>query len=84
MSEFQIARGVQAITKAARLADWESFSGYSGRVGMDRRMAQNGAPTPEIERQGRWKQGGGYGRPLYPRRVRRVGAALSATGCPSA
>ena len=24
-----------------------------------RRMAQNGAPTHEIERQGRWKQGGG-------------------------
>ena len=22
-------------------------------------MAQNGAPTHEIERQGRWKQGGG-------------------------
>ena len=26
---------------------------------MTRRMAQNGAPTHEIERQGRWKQGGG-------------------------
>ena len=26
---------------------------------MARRMAQNGAPTHEIERQGRWKQGGG-------------------------
>ena len=24
-----------------------------------RRMAQNGAATREIERQGRWKQGGG-------------------------
>ena len=24
-----------------------------------RRMAQNGTPTHEIERQGRWKQGGG-------------------------
>ena len=33
----------------------EHFSGHSGRVG----MAQNGAPTHEIERQGRWKQGGG-------------------------
>ena len=32
---------------------------HSGRVGMARRMAQNGAPTHEIERQGRWKQGGG-------------------------
>ena len=47
LSEFQIARGVKAITKAARLADWECFSGYSGRVGMDRRMAQNGAPPPK-------------------------------------
>ena len=26
---------------------------------MARRMAQNSAPTHEIERQGRWKQGGG-------------------------
>ena len=39
--------------------NWEFFSGHSGRVGMARRMAQNGAPTHEIERQGRWKQGGG-------------------------
>ena len=52
LSESQIAR-------AAGLADWELFSGHSGRVGMARRMAQNGAPTHEIERQGRWKQGGG-------------------------
>ena len=29
------------------------------RVGMACRMVQNGAPTHEIERQGRWKQGGG-------------------------
>ena len=29
---------------------------------MARRMAQNGAPTHEIERQGRWKQGGMVGR----------------------
>ena len=55
----QIARRVKVIAKAAGLADWESFSGHSGRVGMARRMAQNGAPTHEIERQGRWKQGGG-------------------------
>ena len=27
---------------------------------MARRMAQNGAPTHEIERQGRWKQRGRY------------------------
>ena len=57
--ESQIARRVKVIAKAAGLADWEFFSGHSGRVGMARRMAQNGAPTHEIERQGRWKQGGG-------------------------
>ena len=59
LSESQIARRVKAIAKAAGLTDWESFSGHSGRVGMARRMAQNGAPTHEIECQGRWKQGGG-------------------------
>ena len=59
LSESQIARRVKAIARAAGLNDWEFFSGHSGRVGMARRMAQNGAPTHEIERQGRWKQGGG-------------------------
>ena len=59
LSESQIARRVQGIAKAAGLSDWEFFSGHSGRVGMARRMAQNGAPTHDIERQGRWKQGGG-------------------------
>ena len=59
LSESQIARRVKVIAKAAGLADWEFISGHSGRVGMARRMAQNGAPTHEIERQGRWKQGGG-------------------------
>ena len=59
LSESQIARRVKAIATAAGLPDWELFSGHSGRVGMARRMAQNGAPTHEIERRGRWKQGGG-------------------------
>ena len=59
LSESQIARRVKVIARAAGLADWEFFSGHSGRVGMARRMAQNGAPTHEIERQGRWKQGDG-------------------------
>ena len=59
LSESQIARRIKVIAGAAGLADWEFFSGHSGRVGMARRMAQNGAPTHEIERQGRWKQGGG-------------------------
>ena len=59
LSESQIARRVKAIAKAAGLPDWELFSGHSGRVGMARRMSRNGAPTHEIERQGRWKEGGG-------------------------
>ena len=59
LSESQIARRVKAIARAAGLENWEFFSGHSGRVGMARRMARNGAPTHEIERQGRWKQGGG-------------------------
>ena len=59
LSESQIARRVKAIARAAGLENWEFFSGHSGRVGMARRMAQNGASTHEIERQGRWKQGGG-------------------------
>ena len=53
LSESQIARRVKVIAKAAGLVNWENFSGHSGRV------AQNGAPSHEIERQGRWKQGGG-------------------------
>ena len=53
LSESQIARRVKVIARAAGLVDWEFFSGHSGRVGMARRMAQNGAPTHEIERQGR-------------------------------
>ena len=58
LSESQIAWRVKAIARAAGLENWEFFSGHSERVGMARRMAQNGAPTHEIERQGRWKQGG--------------------------
>ena len=59
LSESQIVRRVKAVARAVGLPDWESYSGHSGRIGMARRMAQNGAPTHEIERQGRWKQGGG-------------------------
>ena len=59
LSASQIARRVKALARAAGLPDWKSFSGHSGRVGMARRMAQNSAPTHEIERQGRWNQGGG-------------------------
>ena len=59
LSESQIARRVKAVARAAGLPGWESYSGHSGRVGMARRMAQNGAPTHVIERQGRWKHDGG-------------------------
>ena len=59
LSNSQIARRIKSIARAAGLANWEFFSGHSERVGMARSMAQNGAPTHEIERQGRWKQGGG-------------------------
>ena len=33
LSESQIARRVKAIARAAGLADWEFFSGHSGRGG---------------------------------------------------
>ena len=46
LSESQIARRVKAVARAAGLPDWEFFSGHSGRVGMARRMAQNGARPP--------------------------------------
>ena len=69
LSESQIARRVKAIARAAGLSDWEFFS---GRVGMARRMAQNGAPTHAIERQGLWKEGGGM-----VGRYTRVGSARS-------
>ena len=59
LSESQIARQVEVTARAAGLPDWEFFSGHSGRVGMSWRVALNGAPTHEFERQGRWKQGGG-------------------------
>ena len=75
LSQSQVTRRGKASARAAGLAYWEFFSGHSGRVGMARRMAQNGAPTHEIERQGRWKQSDG-GRPLHPRRVCRVRAAV--------
>ena len=39
--------------------DWEFFSGHRSVASAWPGMAQNGAPTHEIERQGRWKQGGG-------------------------
>ena len=68
LSESQIARRVKAIAKAAGLADWEFFSGHSGRVGMVRRMAQNGArPHPRDRAPGPLETGRRHGRSLHPR-----------------
>lgn len=39
LSESQITRRVKGIARAAGIADWELFSGQSGRVSMARRMA---------------------------------------------
>ena len=77
LSESQIARRVKAIAKAAGLADWEFFSGHSGRVGMARRMAQNGAPHPRDRTPGPLEAGRRHGRPLHSRRVRRIRPAIS-------
>ena len=69
LSESQIARRVKAIAKAAGLADWEFFSGHSDRVGMARRMAQNGAPPTRSNardagnRAGAWSAATPVGRP---------------------
>ena len=79
LSASQIARRVKAVAKAAGLPDWESFSGHSGRVGMARRMDQNSAPTHEIERLGRWKQGGGMVGRYTRDEDRGIGFALPVT-----
>ena len=76
LSESQIARRVKAIARAAGLADWEFFGGHSGRVGMARRMAQNGAPHPRDRTPGPLETGRRHGRPLHSRRVRGVSAAV--------
>ena len=55
----QITRRVNSTAMVAGLADWELFRATADGVGMASRMAQNGAPTHEIGRQGSWKQGGG-------------------------
>ena len=79
LSESQIARRVKVIAKAAGLADWESFSGHSGRVGMARAHGPERRPNPRDRAPGPLEAGRRYGRPLHPQRIRRVGAALSIT-----
>ena len=44
LSESQIVRRVKAVAKAAGLADWEFFSGHSGRLGMARRWPRTARP----------------------------------------
>ena len=39
LSESQITRRVSSIAMVAGLADWDLFSGHSGRVGLAHRMA---------------------------------------------
>ena len=78
LSESQIARRVKVIAKAAGLVDWEFFNGHSGRVGMARRMAQR-RPHSRDRTPGTLEAGRRHGRPLHPRRICRVGAAVSVT-----
>ena len=66
LSESQIARRVKVIAKSAGLADWESFSGHSGRVGMARRMATERRAHPRDRTPGTLEAGGRHGRPIYP------------------
>lgn len=49
----QINRRIKAAARAAGLGD--DFGGQSGRVGLARRMTQNGAPIQAAMLQGRWK-----------------------------
>ena len=77
LSESQIARRVKAIAKVAGLSDWELFSSRSGRVGMARRMAQNGGAHPRDRAPGPLETGRRHGRPLHPRRDCRLGTAVS-------
>ena len=48
-----INRRIKAAALAAGLGD--GFGGHSGRVGLARRMMQNGAPMQTVMLQGRWK-----------------------------
>ena len=56
LSAVQITRRIKAAARAAGLGD--GFGGHSGRVGLARRMMQNGAPMQTAMLQGRWKSSG--------------------------
>ena len=47
-----LANRVRAAASAAGLGE-----GFSGRIGMARRMVAAGAPTAAVQNQGRWKHG---------------------------
>ena len=74
LSDSQIARRVKAVAKAAGLADWELLQrpqrarGHGPAHGPERRA------HPRDRTPGPLETGRRHGRPLHPRRVRRVGA----------
>ena len=77
LSESQIARRVKVIAKAAGLTDWEFFSGHSGRGGHDTPHGPERRAHPPDRTPGPLEAGRRHGRPLYPGRVRWVGATIS-------
>ena len=84
LSESQIARRMKVIAKAAGLADWEFFSGHSGRVGMARSHGPEQSTHPRDRTAGPLETGRRHDRAIHPRRVRRVGVALPINGLPPA
>ena len=79
LSESQIARRVKAVARAAGLADWEFFSGHSGRGGHDTPHGPERRAHPRDRTPGPLETGRRHGRPLHPRRISRVGAAVPVT-----
>ena len=53
LADSGICLRIKSAAKAAGLSG--RFGGHSGRVGMARTMISKGAPTPVVQRQGRWK-----------------------------
>ena len=56
LSESGICLRIKSAARAAGLSG--RFGGHSGRVGMARTMISKGAPTPVVQRQGRWQSAG--------------------------
>ena len=76
LSESQVARRVKVIAKAAGLADWEFFSGHSGRVGMAPAHGPERCAHPRDRTPGPLETGRRHGGPLQPRRNGRIRAAV--------